>query len=69
MKKHDKDSNESIKCNVESCKHNNCEEGTCALDEVEIDCTCNNCDCSKEDETICKSFEATEEVKNKEEER
>ena len=60
MKKNKKTSNDSIKCNVESCKHNNCDEGTCTLEEIEISCTCDNCDCSNEDETICRSFENDE---------
>ncbi len=63
MKKNEeKNSNNSIKCSVESCKHNNCEEGTCELKEIEIGCTCDNCTCSNEDETICKSFEEDDRV-------
>ena len=39
----------TIKCDVESCKHNNCDNGCCELDEVKISCTCNN-DCCKKTE-------------------
>ena len=46
----------TIKCDVESCKHNNCENGCCELDEIKISCTCNyNC-CKITEETICQSF-------------
>lgn len=63
MKKNsENNSNNSIKCSVESCKHNNCEEGTCELEEIEVGCACDNCDCSSEDETICRSFEENDEV-------
>ncbi len=59
MKKNN--SNDSIKCSVESCKHNNCEEGTCELEEIKVGCNCDGCDCTNEDETICQSFEENEE--------
>ncbi len=52
-----KEINNSIKCNVESCKYNDCEEGNCTLEEIEVDCTCNNEDCKETKETICKSFD------------
>ena len=47
--------NNNIKCDVESCKHN--EEKKCNLDEVKISCTCENNECNCIDETICESFE------------
>ena len=59
MKKNN--SNSSIKCSVESCKHNNCEEGTCELEEIKVGSNCNGCDCTTEEETICESFEENEE--------
>ena len=46
----------TIKCDVESCKHNNCENVCCELDEIKISCTCNNNCCKKTEETICQSF-------------
>lgn len=46
--------NKSIKCSVESCMHNN--DCYCKLDEIKVDCTCDGCDCSKKDSTICDSF-------------
>ncbi len=48
-----------IKCDVETCKYNNCEKGCCELDEVKISCTCNNNCCKKTEETICQSFKKT----------
>lgn len=59
MSKNNNKSNSNIKCDVVSCHHNNCEEGTCQLDEVEISCTCSNDECSNCVETICQSFETT----------
>ena len=43
-----------VKCDVENCKHNDC--NLCALETLDISCTCNGCDCSNTKETICKSF-------------
>ena len=52
-------SNSNIKCDVASCDHNNCEEGTCQLEEVCISCSCDNDKCCDTSETICQSFEET----------
>lgn len=60
MGKNKCNSNGSIKCDVESCEYNNCEEGTCTLDEIKVSCTCDNCDCYDTSETICQSFECKE---------
>lgn len=49
-------SNECIKCNVSSCKNNNCEEGTCILKSVTISCFCDGDKCNCTEETICKNF-------------
>ena len=46
----------TIKCDVETCKHNNCGNGCCELDEIKISCTCGNDCCKKTEETICQSF-------------
>lgn len=54
MKK--KDNNQTIKCEVESCKYND-EEGTCELDEIKVGCDCDNDKCSCTEETVCQSFE------------
>lgn len=43
-----------VKCDVENCKYNSC--NNCNLDELDISCTCAGCDCSTKTETICKSF-------------
>ena len=48
-----KDKN-NIKCDVISCKHNDCK--CCNLEEVEISCRCKKDECNCNDETICKSF-------------
>ena len=48
-----------IKCNVNTCVHNNTDDNYCELDSISVSCACDNdecCDCS---ETICESFEKT----------
>ena len=59
MSKKKTKSNSNIKCDVASCDHNNCEEGTCQLDKVDISCSCENDKCMDSCETICQSFEVT----------
>ena len=59
MSKSKKDSNSNIKCDVVSCNYNNCEEGTCSLEEIKISCSCDNDECLDCGETICQSFENT----------
>lgn len=59
MGKKKQKSNYSIKCDVVSCDHNNCEEGTCQLDEVCISCDCDNDKCHDVCKTICQSFKET----------
>lgn len=49
------ESNQTIKCEVESCKYNN-EEGICDLEEIQVGCNCDNDKCECTDETICQSF-------------
>lgn len=51
-----KKGNGNIKCDVETCKHNNCEDGCCELNEIKVSCTCNNDSCSCTEETICENF-------------
>lgn len=50
---------QKIKCDVESCKHQNTDEKMCELDEIKVSCTCNNDECECNDETVCESFEST----------
>ena len=57
-------SNNKVKCDVESCKFQNNEEGICELDEIQISCNCSNDDCDCCDETVCESFEYNEDNKN-----
>lgn len=46
---------QKIKCNVENCKHCDCEEKVCKLKEIKVcNCGCDEaCEC---DETMCGSF-------------
>ena len=36
-----------IKCDVETCKHNDCDK---------VSCTCDNDSCKKVEETVCENF-------------
>lgn len=56
MSKKNSNSNQNIKCDVDSCKFNNCEEGCCELNSISVSCTCNNNECEKCEETVCASF-------------
>ena len=58
MKK-DKKDNDNIKCDVESCKFNDCGEKCCTLKEIKVSCSCEPCDACKK-ETICDSFKEKE---------
>ena len=49
--------NEKIKCDVESCKYNNCDDECCELDSIKVSCTCDKDDCCECNETVCESFE------------
>ncbi len=49
-------SSKNIKCEVESCKHNNKADNYCTLKEIKISSTSKVKDTNKE-ETICDSFE------------
>lgn len=62
MSKNNK-TNSSIKCDVDSCKYNNCEEGYCELDEIKVGCVCDSEDCRECEETVCESFD-TKDVEN-----
>lgn len=58
MKK--KKENSSIKCDVKSCEHNNCNMNCCMLDEIKVSCCCNSEDVNNKDETICSSYKKAE---------
>ena len=47
-----------IKCDVETCKHNDSKQ--CNLDNVKISCNCGCNECNCVDDTICESFEEKE---------
>ena len=55
MKKKD----QNIKCNVDSCKYNDCSDNKCNLSEIKIGCNCGDVQC-KED-TICDSYKEKKE--------
>ncbi len=56
-KKKDENINKSIKCDVESCQHNDCDCGCCTLDEIKVSCQCASDEAEEKDVTICDSFE------------
>ena len=49
--------NQKIKCDVESCKYNDCGKKLCCLDKINVSCTCDCDSCNSKIETICDSFE------------
>lgn len=51
--------NNKIKCNVNSCEHNNTDNKHCELENISISCICNENECHDCNETICESFEET----------
>ena len=61
MKKNN-NNNQTIKCDVESCKYNNTDNYECELDEIKVSCNCANDDCTCSEETICDSFEEKEDT-------
>ena len=68
MKNSEKNCNSSIKCDAESCKHQNYDKGECELEQIKVTCTCDNNECDCSNDTICDSFECKEECENNEEE-
>lgn len=56
-----KNKSQKIKCDVDSCKHNDCGENVCRLTEIKVGCSCNCSNPNCKDETICDSFEETKE--------
>lgn len=58
MKKN-KEDNKCIKCDVESCEYNDCDNCCCTLKEIKVSCNCEPCDADKK-ETICDSFKEKE---------
>ena len=50
----------TVKCDVYSCEHCNCKEGTCSLKNVIISCSCANDNCLDNKETICQSFKSND---------
>ena len=55
-----------IKCDVESCIHQNTEKAECELEEIKVSCICDNDDCTCSTDTICDSFDSAVEDNEKE---
>ena len=53
----EKESKQTIKCNVTNCKYNDDTDYLCTLKEIDISCTCNKEKCKDKSETICNSFD------------
>ena len=52
---------QNIKCNVESCRHNDCSEKECKLPEIKIGSTCKDNSANCKEDTICDNFEEEKE--------
>ena len=51
-----KNFNQKIKCSVESCSFNNCEEKLCSLEQIEV-AACYGCsNGTAQDESMCGSY-------------
>jgi len=48
--------NQNIKCLVSKCKFNNNSLNHCNLNEIEINCNCDNEKCNSKEKTICNSY-------------
>ncbi len=44
-----------IKCEATNCKYN--EDKACSLNTIDVNCTCNSCQCESPQQTCCSSFE------------
>lgn len=55
-KKQTDKNNQNIKCNVESCKFQSCDDHCCTLKEIEVGCSCGCNDAVEKTETLCRSF-------------
>lgn len=54
-----KKNNQKIKCNVESCKYNDCDCKLCTLKEIEVSSDCRKAE--EKDDTICDSYSCKDE--------
>ena len=57
-----KKSNSSIKCSVDSCKHQDSAKCECELDEIEVVCSCGEDDCTCPSDTACGSYECDDDT-------
>jgi hypothetical protein len=53
-----KKDNKVIKCDVNSCIHNN--KKSCSLNEIKVSCSCCSDDVNCKNDTVCNSFEIIE---------
>lgn len=51
-------SNKNIKCDVETCKFNNCNDNYCTLKQIEVSCNASKDKINNKDETICNSYKS-----------
>ena len=51
-----KKKNQTIGCNVESCKYNDCDYKQCTLNEIKVSSDCKYAE--DKDDTICDSYES-----------
>lgn len=54
--------NQKIKCNVESCKFQDCD--CCTLKEIQVGCNCGCHEATEDQETLCRSFQCDKEKTN-----
>ena len=47
---------QNIKCKVFNCKFNNNTLKLCELNEIEVNCDCDNNKCDCKEKTICNSY-------------
>lgn len=52
-----KENKQTIKCDVYDCKHCDCENECCCLNEIKV-CNCN--ELKEKESTMCESFDAKE---------
>lgn len=52
-----KKENQKIKCDVHDCRHCNCDDDCCILDEIKV-CNCNNNE--DKESTMCDSYDKKE---------
>lgn len=59
------ESKQKINCTVQSCKYNNWQDNECTLKQI-IVTPCQNCDTKNPDESMCSSYQYSDDKKIKE---